>query len=251
MKANIKPIKSLGQNFLSDPNIIKKIVDSIEINDKSNLIEIGPGTGALTKQIVGQNSYLGVELDKRSFLFLSDNLSSEKMKFINQDFLKFDLGSYLSENKIDQFIVFGNLPYYITSSIIFKLYELEQKPIKAIFMVQKEVAQRIVAKAGTKENGILSVLTAFTGSAKKLFDVSPNCFYPKPKVWSSIIEITFEKKSDISFKEFATLIKTAFNQRRKMLSNSLKSYGTLPERFSSRRPESLNYEEFIELFKAL
>lgn len=94
-------------------------------------------------------------------------------------------------------------------------------------------------------------MTSFIGSAKKLFDVSPNCFYPKPKVWSSIIEIQFQNKYDINFREFAQLVKTAFNQRRKMMSNSLKSFGEIPGSFAKRRPESLTCEEFVELFNSI
>lgn len=243
MQEKIKPVKALGQNFLNDKNIIKKIVASLDAQDNENVLEIGPGMGALTGELLEQNiNYLGVEIDERAYEYLKNEF--ESITLANLDFLKYEI-------KFEDYKIIGNLPYYITSSILFKIFELENKPSKCIFMVQKEVAERIAAKPGTKDNGILAILTDFVGEAKKLFDVSPNCFYPRPRVWSSIIEINFSKKYLVDFKEFAKFVKTAFNQRRKRLSNSLKSYGELPEEFSGKRPEQLNCREFVELFEKI
>lgn len=240
MQEKIKPVKALGQNFLNDKNIIKKIVASLDIQKNENILEVGPGMGALTGELLEQNiNYLGIEIDERAYKYLQNEF--ENIALANVDFLKYNI-------QFENYKIIGNLPYYITSSILFKIFELENKPSKCIFMVQKEVAQRIAAKPGTKDNGILAILTDFVGEPKKLFDVSPNCFYPRPRVWSSIIEINFSKKYIADFKEFAKFVKTAFNQRRKRLSNSLKIYGSLPDEFAGKRPEQLNCEEFVELF---
>ncbi|MDC1067620.1 16S rRNA (adenine(1518)-N(6)/adenine(1519)-N(6))-dimethyltransferase RsmA [Candidatus Kapabacteria bacterium] len=245
MTEKLRPIKSLGQNFLTDKNIINKIVQSIDIIENDNIFEIGPGMGALTEYILEHKvNYSGIELDERAKEYLENKFSD--INIINADFLKYNI-----PDEIHNYKVVGNLPYYITSSILFKIYEWEKKPSKCIFMVQKEVSDRINGKVGSKENGILSILTNFVGSSKKLFDVSPRCFYPRPRVTSSIIEIKFHNKYNLDFKPFATLVKAAFNQRRKQLGNSLKSYGALPANYKSKRAEQLNCDEFVELYQIL
>lgn len=248
----IKPIKSLGQNFLNDMNIKKKIVDSLDIQDGDEIIEIGPGTGALTEIILQNNiSYLGIEIDSRAFEIIK-NLTkvNEKFDVINQDILKVESEIFTSNSK-----VVGNLPYYITSSIIFKILEAKQKPKVSIFMVQKEVAQRLNGKVNTKDNGILAIAISLLGKAELLFDVSPNCFYPKPKVWSSVVKITFDKNLE-NFREILNFVKMAFNQRRKTLNNSIKSYikdidVTGLEAILSKRAEQLSADDFINLFNEI
>lgn len=248
----IKPYKSLGQNFLTDMNIRKKIVDSIDIEKDDYVIEIGPGTGALTELLLEHDiQYLGIELDKRAYEIikkLTDRKSNSEV--INQDILEANSDIFTKNSK-----VIGNLPYYITSSIIFKLLEAKEKPKCAVFMVQKEVAHRINGKINTKENGILSIAISLLGNAEILFDVSPNCFYPKPKVWSSVIKITFERDID-NFKDIMKLVKMGFNQRRKTLSNSIKPYlseiniSGLEDTFK-KRAEQLSANDFINLFNEI
>lgn len=248
----IKPYKSLGQNFLTDMNIRKKIVDSIDIEKDDYVIEIGPGTGALTELLLEHDiQYLGIELDKRAYEIikkLTDRKSNSEV--INQDILEANSDIFTKNSK-----VIGNLPYYITSSIIFKLLEANEKPQCAVFMVQKEVAHRINGKINTKENGILSIAISLLGNAEILFDVSPNCFYPKPKVWSSVIKITFERDID-NFKDIMKLVKMGFNQRRKTLSNSVKPYlGEINtsglEDTLKKRAEQLSANDFINLFNEI
>ena len=248
----IKPYKSLGQNFLTDMNIRKKIVDALNIEKDDEIIEIGPGTGALTELII-QNDvfYTGVELDVRAYEIIQKLIANNpKFSVINEDILKVDSDIFKNSTK-----VVGNLPYYITSSIIFKILEAKEKPKFAIFMVQKEVAHRINGKVNTKENGILSIAISLLGKSEILFDVSPNCFYPKPKVTSSVIKITFEREVN-NFKEIMQLVKMAFNQRRKTLSNSIKpmligvDLQGLEETLK-KRAEQLSSNDFINLYNEI
>ena len=254
---NIKPKKELGQNFLNDDNISKKIVEAINIEDGDNLIEIGPGTAALTKHLYNYNiNYHGIEVDPRSAeLLKNDFVERKKKKFIiiNQDFKKVDIEEIYNDSNVK---IFGNLPYYLTSPIIFKVLESSHKFNSAIFMVQKEVAQRITAKQGSKENGILGILCDLKSDAKKLFDVSPNCFYPKPKVWSSVIKLEFNKEIQTQeFNQIKRIVKKSFNQRRKMISNTLKeeiiNSGVTENDYFKMRPEQLSSVDFIKLNKIL
>lgn len=248
----IKPYKSLGQNFLTDMNIRKKIVDAMEIEENDFIIEIGPGTGALTELILeNEVSYLGIELDKRAYEIIKKMVShKQNSNVLNQDILATDSDLITKNSK-----VVGNLPYYITSSIIFKILEAKEKPKSAIFMVQKEVAYRLNGKINSKENGILAIAISLLGKAEILFDVSPNCFYPKPKVWSSVVKITFNRELT-EFKDIMGLVKMAFNQRRKTLSNSIKSYITDIkldglEITLKKRAEQLSANDFIDIYNEI
>lgn len=233
-------------------NIRKKIVDGLSISANDKIIEIGPGTGALTELLLNYDiDYTGIEIDKRAVEVI-ERLINDKSnaKVINQDILKTDSSIITSGSK-----VIGNLPYYITSSIIFKILESKEKPQIAVFMVQKEVAQRLVGKQNTKDNGILAIAISLLGQAKLLFDVSPNCFYPKPKVTSSVISISFNRELE-EFKEIITLVKMAFNQRRKTLSNSISAYfneidKSKFEDILGKRAEQLSADDFISLYNRI
>ncbi len=217
---SFKTKKSLGQHFLTDSNIIYKIVEAIKAESVDRIIEIGPGTGALTKWLVQKFEDVHViELDERAVQVLESE--TEGVAIHQEDVLKVDWEKLIAGDK--QTYVVGNLPYYITSPILFVLLENRAFFTEAILMMQKEVAQRLVAKPSTKEYGILSVQTQLMGTPELLFDVSPNSFSPPPKVISSVIRLTFNKPTlncaDANLKK---VVRTAFNQRRKKLSNSLK-----------------------------
>lgn len=213
------PSKKMGQNFLINQNIKEKIVNSIEINKNDYVLEIGPGFGALTNEILKKTKNLEViEFDKRLVEFLKEKFP--ELRINNVDILKFNF----DEVNKNIFNVISNLPYNISSQIIFKLIKFANFK-KAILMVQKEMADRIVAKCGTKKYNNFTVILAITTKIKKEFDVSPKCFYPEPDVFSSIISI--EKNKDFDFCNFEKLEKflnKSFSQKRKTIFNNLKNY---------------------------
>lgn len=235
---SFKTKKSLGQHFLTDNNIINKILKSVSAKDGDRVIEIGPGTGALTKWLVQQHKDVhAIELDDRAVTVLENEL--EGLTIHQRDVLKVDWKELITDS--GETFVIGNLPYYITSPILFSLLESREYFSEAILMMQKEVAHRLVALPSTKDYGILSVQTQLMSTPELLFDVSPNSFSPPPKVMSSVIKLTFDKpKLSCSDKTLKTVVRTAFNQRRKKLSNSLKP--ALGEFF----PDGFNYDERAE-----
>lgn len=245
----VQPIKRFGQNFLQDKNIIKKIAEVINPKPGDKIIEIGPGQGALTKLLAESGAdIIAVEIDKRVIEFLTDSFPN--IKIINQDFLEFDLTKL---NSIDLRVV-GNIPYNITSPIIFKLIEKHQIVRDSVFMVQYEVAKRMTAKKGSKDYGILSVLLSYFANAELCFKVSPNVFYPKPKVYSAVVRIDFKKNIDDSLsKIFIQIVKAAFGNRRKTLKNSLSNSIFAQLNFSgcevdlTLRAEQLDVSDFIKL----
>lgn len=216
---NFYPSKKMGQNFLINQNIKEKIVDSIDIDNNDFVVEIGPGFGALTKIILSKTNNLKlIELDKRLVEFLRNEYP--QIELFNEDVLKFDF-SKINEN---EFKLISNLPYSVSSKVILKVLKYANFK-KAVFMIQKEMAERIVAKCGTKKYNNFSVLLSITANIKKLFDVSPTCFYPKPEVNSSVI--SFEKNKDFDFENFEKLEKfllMVFSQKRKTIFNNLKKY---------------------------
>lgn len=257
-----KPKKFLGQNFLVDENIAKKIVSSLEINPGDIVIEIGPGQGVLTKYISAlTENLIAVELDRSIHEKLSAEYSG-KAKIIHKDFLKFDLQKDLNEilgvnvsGKM-KLKVIGNIPYNITTEILFKLFERADIMETAVLMMQKEVAKRLTAQPNTKDYGILAVQTQFSSSPKILFGVPPTAFFPKPNVESSIVKFGFsENKYRVSDKQlFKSLVRNSFGQRRKTLKNSLRNFCETNnislddiEFDFSRRAESLSIQEFTEL----
>ncbi|MCX7834230.1 MAG: 16S rRNA (adenine(1518)-N(6)/adenine(1519)-N(6))-dimethyltransferase RsmA [Ignavibacteria bacterium] len=254
-----KPIKFLGQNFLVDDNIAKKIVNSGEIKDKDLIIEIGPGYGALTKYIIEQtNNYIGVEIDQKCIDFLREKFGN-KIILLNKDFLKFDFENDIKNirRKFSRLKVISNIPYNITSEILFKLFENKCYIHSAILMTQKEVAMRLNAKPKTKEYGILTVHTQLNSDFKLLFHLPPTVFFPRPKVESSVFKLTFHNRYKIeNLNNFSVFIKSAFGKRRKILRNSLKEYllnyniNNFDFDFS-QRAEELSPQELLTLYNRL
>jgi 16S rRNA (adenine1518-N6/adenine1519-N6)-dimethyltransferase len=249
----IKPLKRFGQNFLQDKNILRKIVDEFNPRADDLIIEIGPGHGALTEKILERKSDLiAIEIDKRVIENLS--LRFPNLNLVQEDFLDLDLNKYSDSNK-DKIRIIGNIPYNLTSPILFKLFENNIIIEDAVFMVQLEVAKRMTADIGSKDYGILSVLLSYFGKAKLVFKVSPNVFYPKPKVQSAIVHIYFDasrvNKSINSL--LIAIVKASFGNRRKTLKNSLSNSIFARVDFSkcdvdlSLRAEQLNIYNFIEL----
>jgi len=253
-----KPKKFLGQNFLVDENIARKIVASLDVKNDDIVIEIGPGQGVLTKYLAALTENLvAVEIDKSIYERLSDEYKG-KLQIIHKDFLKIDFNTELpkAKSKEKKLKIIGNIPYNITTEILFRLYDLNIELDSAILMMQKEVAKRLVAKPNSKDYGILAIQTQVHSSPKILFDVPPTAFFPKPRVYSSIVKFNFkETKYQISDKNiFKALVKESFGQRRKTMKNSLKKYfdknGILFDVFNfdfTRRAESVSIEEFAEL----
>lgn len=245
----VKPIKRFGQNFLKDNNILRKITEVINPQKNDKIIEIGPGEGALTKLLSNSGADVtAIEIDKRVIEHLKETYP--EVKIINQDFLEIDLTHFGSSD----LRVVGNIPYNITSPIIFKLIENYYLIRDAVFMVQYEVAKRMTAKKGTKDYGILSVLLSYFADTEFCFKVSPNVFYPKPKVFSAVVKIKFKKNLDESLnKTFIQIVKAAFGNRRKTLKNSLSNSIFAQLNFSgcdvdlSLRAEQLDLSDFIKL----
>lgn len=245
----IRPKKSLGQHFLTDHNIAKKIVNYLNTSSCHNVLELGPGRGILTKYLAELNeiNLLLVEIDQQSVLWLAKYYPGLADKIINKDFLKLHIDSLFH----DSFILVGNFPYNISSQIFFKVLEHKETVIEVVCMIQKEVAERIKAGPGSKTFGILSVLLQTFYNIEYLFTVNESVFEPPPKVKSAVIKLKRNKRKRLPCNEklFYKVVKTAFNQRRKMLRNSLKvAFPELQENnLLKKRPEQLSIEEFIEL----
>lgn len=245
-KHNIKLTKSLGQNFLIDENIITKIVDQGDVTKEDLVIEIGPGIGNLTRELAKRAGFVvAVEIDKHLIDALNENLGEfDNVKIINEDILKVDIDDLINSTNLSSVKVVANLPYYITTPIIMKLLEKETKINKMIFMIQKEVAKRIVSREGTKDYGALSIAVQYYSTPKIAFIVSPNCFIPKPEVDSAVIELDIDKEPKVCLKSkdvFRKTVKAAFSQRRKTLINAL----------SSSMGFDLTKDEYKEMFKEL
>ena len=240
--------KSLGQHFLKDENISRKIVSALTEHSFKNLLEIGPGAGALTRFLLQLNAidFKAIELDDEKVNYLAHTYPSLKDKLIHKDFLKAEIPFDNS------FIIVGNFPYNISSQILFKILEWKDHVPVVIGMFQKEVAQRIVSKPSSKVYGILSVLVQAFYEVKYLFDVSPSSFNPPPKVMSGVIELT--KRTSVpsmkTEKDFFLLVKTAFNQRRKKLRNAVRNLfaeDILQHEIFDKRAEQLSVDDFASL----
>jgi 16S rRNA (adenine1518-N6/adenine1519-N6)-dimethyltransferase len=246
--------KRLGQHFLHDKNIINKIISNLEINIKDTFIEIGPGEGALTTPLLERvENIILIEKDRDLIPILEKKYNHKKVKIVNQDILKCELSNLIKNNTR----IVGNLPYNISTEIIFKLLPFS-KDIKDLhFMLQKEVVDRIVAAPGTKIYGRLSVMTQVYFTVKKLFDISPNVFIPKPKVDSAYIRLIpkdYIFDSLMHEQKFRGIVNTVFSARRKMIKTSLK--GVMDSQLlqklliePSSRPEVLSVQNYIDISK--
>lgn len=229
-KYGIRLTKSLGQNFLTDESVVKRIVDTAEITSEDLVMEIGPGIGSMTGELAARaGRVVAVEIDRHLIPVLKENLKEfSNLEIINEDIMKVNVKSITgTEHNMAQKVV-ANLPYYITTPIIMKLLEEENDIELMVFMVQKEVAQRMVAKPGGKDYGALSVGVQYYAQPERVFDVPPHCFIPQPEVDSTIIKLKKNKTPPVNLKDkdmFFKVIKAAFGQRRKTLLNALTNSG--------------------------
>jgi 16S rRNA (adenine1518-N6/adenine1519-N6)-dimethyltransferase len=240
--------KSLGQHFLKDESVIKKIIEVLKEEPFKKLLEVGPGAGALTKHLMllPNVDFKAVELDEEKVVYLSKKYPALADKIIHQSFLEMD-------KPFDEpFTVIGNFPYNISTQILFKVLEWKDEVPCIIGMFQKEVAQRAASKMGSKVYGVLSVLMQAYYEIEYLFDVSNECFDPPPKVQSGVIRMK-RKATVLNYKSeraFWVLVKTAFNQRRKTMRNAVKSLfpaGVLQDEIFLKRAEALSVEDFAAL----
>ena len=253
---SVKAKKHLGQHFLIDETIAKKIADSLIGTNYKEVLEIGPGMGVLTKYLLDNERYTTsvIEIDRESVAYLRSHYIYLSSRIFEKNFLKVNLQE-IYPNK--QFAIIGNFPYNISTQIVFKTLENKEFIPEFSGMFQKEVAERIAEKAGSKKYGILSVLTQAFYNVEYLFTVPPNVFNPQPKVDSGVIRLTRKENYTlpVSEKLFFRVVKTAFNQRRKMLRKSLKSFNLSDElkqsEFFTKRPEQLSVDEFIYLVELL
>ncbi len=260
----VQPKKSLGQHFLNDDNIARKIVDSLSLSEKyTDVIEIGPGMGILTKYLVAlvgfknlRGLYL-IEKDREAvdYLKTSFQLQASNFQIIHADFLEYDLNQLLTPNSQlpSNFAIIGNFPYNISTQILFKVLAYRNRIPEVVGMFQKEVAQRIASEPNNKSYGILSVLVKAFYNIEYLFTVNETVFTPPPKVKSAVIRLVRNDKLSLDCNEdlFFEVVKTAFNQRRKMLRNALKSYGEAVNNIDSniltKRAENLTVEDFVNI----
>ena len=248
----IKAKKKFGQNFLIDNQIIKLIVDEIKFTETNKYLEIGPGMGALTSELQKKTKNLDlIEIDPDMIKILRGKINGNTQIF-EGDVLGFDDNFFEGYN-----VVLGNLPYYIATEIIFRFIPIGNVDT-LYFMVQKEVADRLVAKMGSKENSILTNLIGFNFRAEKCFDIKPESFDPSPKVTSSFIKLTRHRDyvNEIKYVDFKKIIKESFKFKRKNLKNNLKDILNLTdfdnlEILPTNRAEDLSIEDFIKITKYL
>lgn len=251
----VKAKKHLGQHFLNDENIAKKIADSLSYQGYDKILEIGPGMGVLTKYLLDKptETYV-IEIDKESVEYLGNHYPKLHDHIISEDFLKYDMRSVFGKEPL---AIIGNFPYNISSQIVFRALELREQVVEFSGMFQKEVAERICETKGSKTYGILSVLVQAFYEATYLFTVSENVFTPPPKVKSGVLRLTRRENFHLPCNErmFFNVVKTSFNQRRKTLRNSLKPIG-IPEelredKIFDLRPEQLSVADFIKITQML
>lgn len=250
----VKAKKHLGQHFLKDLNIAQKIADTLSLANYKKVVEIGAGMGVLTQFLLKKDTEVYVvEIDKESVAYLEAHYPELRGKIIADDFLKYDIAGYLRE----PFAIIGNFPYNISTQIVFKLLELRDYVPEFSGMFQKEVAERICEREGSKTYGILSVLVQAFYEATYLFTVSEGVFNPPPKVKSGVLRLVRKSNYHLDCDEalFFTIVKTAFNQRRKTLRNSLKSLLTneslKKNSIFDKRPEQLPWQDFVFITKEI
>ena len=249
----VKAKKHLGQHFLTDESIAERIADTLSLKGYKHVLEIGPGMGVLTKYLLKKDITTHViEIDTESVEYLKANYLSLNNRIIEKDFLKYDLTQIFGH---DKFAIIGNFPYNISSQILFKTLDMRDQIPEFSGMFQKEVAQRICSKEGGKVYGILSVLTQAFYEATYLFTVPASVFNPPPKVESGVLLLKRKENYKLQCDEnlFFKVVKTAFQQRRKTLRNSLKtlnlSNNLKANSIFDKRPEQLSVSEFIQLTK--
>lgn len=270
---NLRANKALGQNFLIDENIIDNIIEAANISDRDIVIEIGPGLGTLTNELIKKaHKVVAVELDENMVSILNKRFFNIKnLEIINEDILKIDIQKMIDEEKkkaskenilINNVKVVANLPYYISTPIILKLLEKKLSINEIVIMVQKEVADRICAKPGDKSSGSITYMVNYYADAEKIIKVSPSCFIPNPKVESEVIKLNIKKELRIQVEDenkFFNLIQSVFSQRRKKLINVLTNLNLIKDKETADkilkklqldenvRAENLSLENFVEL----
>jgi len=259
----MRPRKGLGQNFLRSPSVVRRIVESLELSPQDQLLEIGCGTGALTREVLGKTHlFIGVEIDPALCEQLQQEFRGESFFFLNRDFLKLDCrelpGISVGGSGLK---VVGNLPYYVTSPILEKLCRWSAFLDRAVLMMQAEVAERLCASPGGKEYGVLTVLTGCYFHLEELMTVPPSAFFPRPKVTSKVVRLIPRTRRLLEAGEeqrFEQLVKRSFSQRRKTLANCLKGLpGFKPEQLQpwlqtrgfpvDVRAERLSLQDFLDL----
>lgn len=247
----VKAKKHLGQHFLNDESIAKNIADTLTLKGYQNVLEIGPGMGVLTKYLLDKpiNTYV-IEIDTESVTYLDAHYPKLHGKIISKDFLKYNIKEVFNE---EPFAIIGNFPYNISTQIVFRTLELRDQIPEFSGMFQKEVAERICSKKGSKVYGILSVLAQAFYDVEYLFTVDEHVFNPPPKVKSGVMRMIRKENYKLACDEklLFTVVKTSFNQRRKTMRNSLKSMNLSDklreDSIFDLRPEQLSVEQFIEL----
>ncbi len=247
--------KSLGQNFLKDKNIINKISESINPTEEDLIVEIGPGAGALTNELVKKNcDVICFEIDTRLKEIL-EAIDYPRLKIVFNDFLKVNLKEYIDETKYNHIYFVGNLPYYITTAIINKIID-ESNPHEITVMVQKEVGDRFMSKPNSRDYGSLSVFLQYNFDVTRVVNVNKRCFEPVPKVDSVVVKLSKNKKWEANNEEkFYKLVKDSFTQKRKNLRNNLRNYDLTKvedvlkkyNKDLTARAESLSIEQFVEI----
>ncbi len=251
----VRAKKNLGQHFLNDQNIARKIVDSLLNEEGAPVLEIGPGMGVLTQYLLQNENYESsvVEIDNESVEYLHQHYPSLSERIINKDFLRMPLEEYYT----GRFCIIGNFPYNISSQIFFKVLEYRNQIPEVVGMIQKEVAERLATGPGSKTYGILSVFLQAFYKVEYLFTVHENVFTPPPKVKSAVIRLERNSRENLDCDEklFFTIVKSAFNQRRKTMRNSLKPFIRTEELKANDlfnlRPEQLGVEQFEELARLI
>ena len=252
----VRAKKYLGQHFLTDQGVAQRIVESLDTAGcalPAEVLEVGPGMGVLTQYLLQRSdiSLRAVEIDEESVDYLRQNFPGFTPSLYQEDFLALNLRKIYGDKP---FIIIGNFPYNISSQIFFKVLDNVDSVPQVVCMVQKEVAERIAAPAGSKTYGILSVLLQTWYDIEYLFTVGEGAFVPPPKVKSAVIRLRRNGRTDLGCDpaRFKAVVKTAFNQRRKTLRNSLRTVSeNVPEQYSQLRPEQLGVEQFIELTNLL
>ncbi|XOV93656.1 MAG: 16S rRNA (adenine(1518)-N(6)/adenine(1519)-N(6))-dimethyltransferase RsmA [Bacteroidota bacterium] len=247
---SVRPKKYLGQHFLKDEGIAQRITEAIQSTNYQTLIEVGPGTGVLTKYLFELKSpeFFAMDVDSESVAFLKSHYPENEENILFEDFLKYPLTSFNAP-----IAVIGNFPYNISSQIFFKIWDNLDLVVEVVCMIQKEVAQRIAAKPGSKTYGILSVLLQAFFEIEYLYTVPPQVFVPPPKVQSAVIRLRRNqvKELECAHSDFKKVVKTAFGKRRKTLRNALKDLNLdaqiTHDKVFDQRAEQLSVDDFVRL----